>query len=73
MRSASIAGTTGFMARLLVQATLPHSRPTTREFERSNGALTVRMIATKEGVGLPYGTYPPLLLAWVTTEAAPMK
>ena len=67
------AGEVGFMARLLVQATLPHSRPSAREFVRSNGALTVRMVATKEGVGLPYGTYPRLLLAWVTTEAARTK
>lgn len=63
----------GYMARLLVQATMPHSRPKTREFERKNGALTVRMVATKEGVGLPYGTYPRLLLSWVTTEAARTK
>jgi hypothetical protein len=67
------AGEVGFMARLLVQATLPHSRPTTREFERSNGLLTIRMSATKEGIGLPYGTYPRLLLSWVTTEAARTK
>lgn len=63
----------GFMARLLVQATLPHSRPKTRRFVRSNGALTIRMVATEDGVGLPYGTYPRLLLSWVTTEAARTK
>ena len=60
----------GFLGRMLVQATLPHSKPEGRKFERSNGGLTIRMTATEDGIGLPYGTYPRLLLAWVTTEAA---
>lgn len=34
---ARTAGTIGFMPRILVQATLPHSRPRTHEFERVNG------------------------------------
>jgi len=59
----------GFMGRLFVQVTLPHRRPTTRAFVRSNGALTVRLLATDPAFGLPYGTYPRLLLAWVTEEA----
>ena len=55
------------MARLLVQATMPHSNPNTLRVERSNGLVTLRMTAT--GDGLPYGGIPRLLLAWVTTEA----
>jgi hypothetical protein len=69
---AAEAGEVGFMARLLIQATLPHSRPTENEHTRTNGHLTVRMMAPRD-VGLPYGTYPRLLLAWVTTEAARTK
>ena len=66
----------GFSARLLVQATLPHSKPkpdprtgiVPNEFERSNGYVTVHIQAPTQ-YGLPYGTYPRLQLAWVTTEA----
>ncbi len=56
------------MARILVQATLPHSRPTTHEFERVNGRFTLYMNAPLS-VGLPYGSYPRLALAWLSTEA----
>jgi len=62
------AGALGYMARALVQATLPHSKPDTNEFERRNGAFTLVMLAPSR-VGLPYGVIPRLLLAWMTTEA----
>jgi hypothetical protein len=60
------------MARILVQATLPHSRPrNTRnphEFERVNGRFTLYMNAPPS-IGLPYDSYPRLALAWLSTEA----
>ena len=62
------AGTLGFMARALVQATLPHKRVTGPEFTRRNGAYTLTLLAPSH-IGLPYGTVPRLLLAWMTTEA----
>jgi len=64
----------GFSARLLVQATLPHSKPKqdVGVFERSNGFVTVKIVVDPT-CGLPYGTYPRLLLAWVTTEAVRTK
>jgi hypothetical protein len=65
---ARAAGALGFMARILVQATLPHSRPKTHEFERVNGRFTLYMNAPPP-VGLPYGSYPRLALAWLSTEA----
>ena len=65
---ARAAGALGFMARILVQATLPHSRPKTHEFERVNGRFTLWMSAPPS-VGLPYGSYPRLVLAWLSTEA----
>ena len=66
--SAREAGAVGYMARVLVQATMPHSKPDTNEYVRRNGNLTVAMTAMSE-IGLPYGSYPRLLLAWLTTEA----
>lgn len=62
------AGSVGYMARVLLQATLPHSAPAGNEFARTNGNLHVS-IAAPSAIGLPYGSYPRLLLAWLTTEA----
>lgn len=59
----------GFMARMLVQATLPHSDPgDVREFERVNGNFHLYLQPGPK-MGLPYGSYPRLILAWLTTEA----
>ena len=60
------------MARLLVQTTLPHSRREELTFVRSNGRLHVSVTAHPL-LGLPYGRYPRLLLAWITTEAVRTK
>jgi hypothetical protein len=68
---ARAAGELGYYARLLTQATLPHSKPTDLTVTRRNGALMLRMAAL--GPGLPYGAVPRLLMAWVTTEAVRTK
>jgi hypothetical protein len=62
------AGALGFMARAMVQATLPHRKVEGNEFVRRNGAFTLSLMAPAK-IGLPYGSVPRLLLAWVTTEA----
>ena len=66
------AGALGFMARAMVQATLPHRAVTGNEFERKNGSFTLTLQAPSK-IGLPYGSIPRLLLAWVTTEAVKTK
>ena len=66
------AGALGFMARILVQATMPHSKQDGHIFDRRNGDLLMSMMA-HPSVGLPYGTIPRLLLAWLTTEAVRTK
>ena len=70
--SALEAGALGFMARAMVQATLPHKKVDGNEFERRNGNFTLSLLAPSK-IGLPYGTVPRLLLAWVTTEAVKTK
>ncbi len=70
--SALQAGALGFMARAMVQATLPHRKVAGNEFERRNGAFTLSLMAPAR-IGLPYGTVPRLLLAWLTTEAVKTK
>lgn len=62
------AGALGFMARAMVQATLPHSKVAGNEFTRVNGNYSLTIMAPSS-IGLPYGTIPRLLLAWLTTEA----
>ena len=55
--SAKEAGALGYMARVLVQATMPHSAQAGNEFSRTNGRLHVSILAPSD-VGLPYGSYP---------------
>ncbi len=71
-RDAKEAGALGFMARALVQATLPHSKIETNVFKRQNGSFKLTLLADPD-VGLPYGSIPRLLLAWITTEAVKKK
>ena len=60
----------GFMARLLALCSLPRTNPGDRlQYVRRNGPYTLAMTASTEGVKLPYGNIPRLLLAWVCTEA----
>lgn len=64
-----------FIARQLVQATLPHKNPrNVALWKRTNGNLTLAIqqgmnIKTGKSYGYPYGTIPRLLLFWMTTEA----
>jgi Plasmid encoded RepA protein len=64
---------TAWMARQLVQATLPHSDPgDVAVWSRTNGNLTLSIQPGMEkgkSLGLPYGSLPRLLLFWITTEA----
>lgn len=69
---AAQAGALGFMARAMVQATLPHKKAEGNEFSRTNGAFTLSLMAPSQ-VGLPYGSIPRLLLSWITTEAVQTK
>ena len=70
--AAKEAGALGFMARALVQATLPHSKAEGNEFTRTNGLFTLSLLSPSH-IGLPYGTIPRLLLSWITTEAVRTK
>lgn len=62
------AGALGYMARVLVQATLPHSKVKGNEFVRTNGRFTLSLMAPSK-IGLPYGSIPRILIAWIGTEA----
>lgn len=67
-----------FMARQLVQCTLPHANPgNVPAWARRNGNLTLAIKAGSDiegkSFGYPYGTIPRLLLFWMTTAAVQMK
>jgi hypothetical protein len=68
-----------FIARELVQASLPHKNPgdvpvwTRRNGNTSLSILPGRNSKTGESYGYPYGTIPRLLLFWMTTEATRNK
>lgn len=69
---AKSVGSIGYMARVLTQCTIPHRNPKTRFYKRTNGNLTITIADVNE-VGMPYGSIPRLLLAWLTTEAVITK
>lgn len=66
------AGMLGFIARALVQATMPHKKTDGSEFVRRNGGFTLSILSPSN-IGLPYGSLPRLVMAWVTTEAVQTK
>jgi hypothetical protein len=64
-----------FLARQLVQVTLPHSSPgNVPIWKRKNGNLTLSIRSgwnhkKDKPIGYPFGSIPRLLLFWITTEA----
>lgn len=58
----------GYLARIMVLCTLPHSDQGGGEMIRRSGRTMLSM-HNRSSIGLPYGRYGRLLLAWVTTEA----
>jgi hypothetical protein len=68
-----------FMAKHLVQVTLPHSDPGDIPlWTKTNGDVTLVIARTAvdddaNPIGYPYGVIPRLLLFWITTEAVRNK
>lgn len=70
------AGATGYMARTLAQATLPHKDPKIplgQLYSRDTGKLTMTVAPTSRRQGIPYGSIPRVILAWICTEAVRTK
>ena len=64
----------GFMSRLLLMVNLPYRDPGNdkKTWWRKNGTVSIDINSgTKEGksIGLPYGAYPRLILAYLATQA----
>jgi hypothetical protein len=57
----------GYTARILTIATLPHRAQPGDHYERTNGGIRL-IVQAMPGAGLPFGSYPRLLLSWLSTE-----
>jgi hypothetical protein len=77
--AAADAQDAAYLARELVQASLPHSNPgDVPIWTRRNGDVTLAIqpgmnIRTGKTYGYPYGTILRLLLFWITTEAVRVR
>lgn len=65
---ATDVGQLTFLSRVTVQANLPLRDPKKETFERKNGRYTLTLQAPPS-IGLPFGRYPRLLLAFLGREA----
>lgn len=73
---AGLAGATGYLARTLAQATLPHTDPKLppgQIYWRDTGKLTMTVSPTSKHYGIPYGAIPRMVLAWICTQAVITK
>ena len=73
------ASEAAYVARQLIQATLPHKNPGNLPlWTRTNGDTTLGIqpgfnLKTGKSYGYPYGTVPRLLIYWMTTESLRTK
>lgn len=66
--SAADPQTIAYIPRMMATTSMPSKRLETNEFVRKNGIYRLTMLAPSH-TGLPYGTYPRLILLWLTTQA----
>lgn len=67
-----------FMSRLLVMVNLPYKDPgiEARNWWRVNGSVTINVTPgykKDKSIGIPYGSYPRLILAYLITQAVKTK
>ena len=70
--SAKEAGKLSYTANMMVNASLPCRDLGVNEFVRVNGMSRLTILSPSE-IGLPYGTYPRILLIWIVSQAKTKK
>lgn len=65
--AAQTAGALGYMARVMVQASLPYRDPKIPYYTRTNGNFKL-VLTSLSDIGLPYGNIPRLINCWISTE-----
>lgn len=69
----------GFMSRLLIMVNLPYRDPgmDCKTWSRTNGKVSIDIVSaykkSKGWIGIPYGTYPRLILIYLITQAVKTK
>jgi hypothetical protein len=68
------SGALGFMSRLLIMVNLPYRDPgkECKNWWRQNGNVTINVSTgydKQTPIGIPYGAYPRLILAYLITQA----
>lgn len=58
----------GFVCRLMVSASLPHSKPSGLIYKRSSNSFTISITGNEQAGGIPYGAYPRLIMTWLASE-----
>ena len=74
--NAKDANAFGVVARFLTQTSLPNSNPGLppgMAYTRTNGIVKMTVSSTTKNYGIPYGTIPRMVLAWICTEAKKKK
>lgn len=58
----------GFVMRSMAIASMPHVQVKGVQYKRKNGDITLTITGQEEAGGIPYGSYPRLILLWLITE-----
>lgn len=66
----------GYLTSVLCQTTLPYVNPRLtpgERYTRNTGEFTLNITPLDKRYGVPFGSYPRLILAWICTEAKTKK
>jgi len=63
----------GFISRLMVISSIPHSRTNDTKVIRKNNKLTITLLGNPSFGGLPYGSYPRIILSYIITQVKKTK
>lgn len=63
----------GFVCRSMVSASMPHSKVNGLQYKRENNKFKLIIIGNEDAGGVPYGTYPRLILSWLSGEIVKNK
>ena len=63
----------GFVCRSMVSASMPHSKPKGIVFKRNSNNFKISIVGNESAGGIPYGTYPRLILSWLASEIVKSK
>lgn len=66
------AGQVAYQAKALVQVTFPHYNPKSSCYRCDSGKYSL-VINANQDFGVPYGTYPRLIICWLVTEIVRTK